>query len=118
MERVSSKTNDAYVEFADIEEASKAVERHRSSGEKGRIGRIGERAIEMEMSSQAALMSDLFPNAKDVIWQGNEPQVLRPKDDQKYGCFQGFVAEEEMTMLLRHVEVPSRVSQNRSATTC
>ncbi|KAK1730166.1 hypothetical protein CaCOL14_007941 [Colletotrichum acutatum] len=108
MERVTGKTTDAYVEFHTLEDASKAVEKHHQNLDRGRVTRIGQRPVEIELSSQAALMKDLFPNARGVFWAGLHPHILPDNDQEPWDNFKGFVSNEEMTMLVKHVEVPHR----------
>ncbi|KAL0937900.1 uncharacterized protein CTRU02_207631 [Colletotrichum truncatum] len=108
MERVTGKTTDAYVEFQTLEDATKAVEKHQQNINRGRITRIGQRPVEIELSSQAALMKDLFPSARGVFWNGCNPQVLPHNAEEPWENFKGFVSIEEMTMLVKHVEVPHR----------
>ncbi len=112
MERVSSKTQDCYIEFLTTQDAVKAVERHRESGQKGRPARLGDRPVEVLLSSQAALMQDLFPLAAGVWWDNGKPVIQAPVDGQPWKTFKGFVTEEEMTMLVKHVEIPQRVSSS------
>ncbi|KAH6855302.1 hypothetical protein B0I37DRAFT_388952 [Chaetomium sp. MPI-CAGE-AT-0009] len=108
MERVSSKTQDCYVEFMTTQDAVRAVDRHRDNIQKGRPSRLGERPIELLLSSQAALMMDLFPLASGVWWDNAKPVIQAPIDGQPWKTFKGFVTEEEMTMLVKHVEIPQR----------
>ncbi|KAF9872211.1 hypothetical protein CkaCkLH20_10303 [Colletotrichum karsti] len=108
MERVTGKTTDAYVEFQTLEDAAKAVEKHQQNIGRGRVTRIGQRPVEIELSSQAALMKDLFPSARGVFWNGTNPQVLANNANEPWDNFKGFVSNEEMTMLVKHVEVPHR----------
>ncbi|KAM0280132.1 hypothetical protein ACHAQH_004204 [Verticillium albo-atrum] len=109
MDRVSSKTNDAYVEFQTMNDAVVAVDRFHLNFSKGKVSRLGDRPVGIELSSQGALMKDLFPFATGVRWDGIHPHVLgRRKDGAPYGKFSGFVTEEEMIMLVKHVEMPNR----------
>ncbi|KAK1993911.1 hypothetical protein LX36DRAFT_683998 [Colletotrichum falcatum] len=108
MERITGKTTDAYVEFHTLEDASKAVEKYQQNIGRGRMTRIGQRPVDIELSSQAALMKDLFPSAKGVFWTGTNPQILPNNDQEPWDNFKGFVSNEEMTMLVKHVEVPHR----------
>jgi hypothetical protein len=112
MDRVSSKTNDAYVEFVDRVDAVNAMARFRKlkSGEKP--PRLGDRTIIMEVCDQADLMKDLFPRANNVVWDDNIPLILPDRTDRVYGNFRGFISEEEMVMLVKHVDAPYRVSSN------
>ncbi|KAI8273379.1 hypothetical protein K4K56_002080 [Colletotrichum sp. SAR 10_98] len=108
MERVTGKTTDAYVEFHTLEDATKAVEKHQQNLSRGRVTRIGQRPVEIELSSQSALMKDLFPSSRGVFWNGCNPQVLPDNAQEPWENFKGFVSNEEMTMLVKHVEVPHR----------
>jgi hypothetical protein len=111
MERVTSKTLDCYIEFVSLNEAVAAVNRFETNRTGGRGGRLGQRHVEVELSSQEQLMKDLFPKAKNVKWHGSKPEIIPrdPKDKFNSG-FQGFVSREELVMLVKHVESPQRVS--------
>lgn len=111
MDRVSSKTNDVYVEFIDMESATRAVERFKYLQEKDKPPRLGDRNVEMQLSSQAALMAELFPLAKNVIWDGCNPLIIPPNLEKTFDNFRGFVSEEEMFMLVKHVDTPHRVRE-------
>ncbi|PNH42973.1 hypothetical protein VD0002_g9407 [Verticillium dahliae] len=109
MDRVSSKTNDAYVEFQTMADAVSAVDRFVLNSSKGKVGRLGDRPISVELSSQSSLMKDLFPFASGLRWEGIHPHMTGSrKDGAPYGQFTGFVTEEEMVMLVKHVEMPNR----------
>ncbi|CAG9947035.1 unnamed protein product [Clonostachys rosea f. rosea IK726] len=108
MERVTSKTMDAYVEFCTLEDAMKAVERHHLNIMNGRVSRLGDRPVDVELSDQGCLMKDLFPLAVGIFWDGSRPEFKAQKPDQPWENFKGFISEEEMTMLVKHVEVPHR----------
>lgn len=99
MERVSIRTNDAYVEFMSMQAAVNAVEKHQKTVASGRLSRLGDRPIEVELSSQAALMNDLFPLAKGVRWEGSTPIVLNDDEKEPWNCFKGFVSDEEMVRM-------------------
>jgi hypothetical protein len=111
MERVTSKTLDCYVEFVNFNEAVNAVNRFETNRSGGRGGRLGQRHVDVELSSQDQLMKDLFPKAKNVNWHGARPVILeRDPNDQYNSGFQGFLSKEELVMLVKHVEAPQRVS--------
>lgn len=111
MDRVTSKTMDVYVEFQTLEDAMKAVEKHDTVYmTQGRAPRIGERQVSIELSGQASLMKDLFPHAFGIVWDGVKPEFKPVNEDEPWENFKGFVSEEEMIMLVKHVEVPHRVS--------
>ncbi|KAG5982072.1 hypothetical protein E4U55_002307 [Claviceps digitariae] len=108
MERVTSKTMDAYVEFLSLDDANKAVEKHHQHAQNGRVSRLGDRPVDVELSSQENLMRDLFPFARGVVWNGVTPNFKPFNEREPWENFQGFVSEEEMVMLVKHVEVPHR----------
>ncbi|KAG5940257.1 hypothetical protein E4U53_007623 [Claviceps sorghi] len=108
MERVTSKTMDAYVEFLSLEDANKAVEKHHQNVLNGRVSRLGDRPVDVELSNQESLMRDLFPLARGVEWTGVTPKFKPFNHNEPWENFKGFVSEEEMVMLVKHVEVPHR----------
>ena len=111
MERVTSKTLDCLVEFVNLSEAVQAVQRWENNRIGGRAGRLGQRHVELELSSQEQLMKDLFPKAKNVKWEGGRPVIIPRDPNDKYNSgFQGFISKEELVMLVKHVEAPQRVS--------
>ena len=111
MERVTSKTLDCFVEFIDLGEAISAVNRFENNRQGGR-GRLGQRHVDVELSTQGELMKELFPKAKNVEWDGSTPYIIpRDPNDMYNSGFQGFIIKEELIMLLKHVESPQRVSR-------
>ncbi|KAI1423878.1 hypothetical protein F5Y12DRAFT_797924 [Xylaria sp. FL1777] len=108
MDRVTSKTQDAFCELSSLDAAIEIVDRFRTSAENGRISRLGNRVVEVELSSQTILMETLFPSSRNgVKWIGAHPQ---PGKDKKFPWenFSGFFTEEEMVMLCKHVENSQR----------
>jgi hypothetical protein len=114
MDRVNSKTQDAYVEFETLKDAMAAVARFQNNAQRGRATRLGDRPIDVGMSSQDQLMRDLFPIAAGVDWKGGRPTIKNFEADQPWNNFKSFVTTEELIMLIKHVEVPSRVSLPRN----
>lgn len=111
MERVTSKTMDAFIEFVTEDDALNAVNRYDINRSGGRGGRLGERHVELEVVGQEYLMKELFPKARNVHWHGARPEVHPIEPGEKYNSgFKGFVTREELVMLVKHVEVPQRVS--------
>jgi len=112
MERVTSKTLDAYVEFVTLGDAVSAVQRFEMNRTGGHGGRLGQRHVEIEFSDQGSLMRDLFPKAKNVAWsRDGRPTIIPREPNDKYNSgFQGFITREELVMLVKHVEAPQRVS--------
>ncbi|KAM5347116.1 hypothetical protein ACJ41O_010121 [Fusarium nematophilum] len=108
MDRATSKTMDAFVEFHTMEDAMRCAERHHQFAQAGRVSRLGERPIEVELSSQATLMKELYPLARGVFWDGATPYIMPFNPDEPWANFKGFISCEEMVMLVKHVEVPHR----------
>ncbi|KAJ3492967.1 hypothetical protein NLG97_g5031 [Lecanicillium saksenae] len=108
MEKVTSKTMDAYVEFITLEDAMRAVEKHTQNQQSGRPTRLGDRPVDLQLSSQASLMRDLFPVAAGAVWKGVTPEIQAFKPREPWANFKGFISAEEMVMLVKHVEVPHR----------
>jgi hypothetical protein len=54
-------------------------------------------------------MKELFPKAKNVVWNGSKT-IIKPRDecDPYNSGFQGFISKEELVMLVKHVEAPQR----------
>jgi hypothetical protein len=111
MDRVSGKTEEVFVEFINLDEVINAVRRYENNRKVDRGGLVGDRHVNLEVSSQEHLMEKLFPRAKSVRWNGAQPIIMPPDPDDMYNSgFKGFVNQEEMVMLIKHVEHPSRVS--------
>lgn len=113
MDRVTSKTQDAFCELTSLNAAIEIVERFTKSAESGRLPRVGSRIVEVELSSQTTLMKTLFPSTRNgVHWKGTRPLLIwgseHPWDD-----FKSFFTEEEMVMLSKHIENTQRVSRSR-----
>ncbi|KAI1203545.1 hypothetical protein F5X97DRAFT_330204 [Nemania serpens] len=104
MDRVTSKTQDAFCEVSSLHAAIELVERFKKGAENGRVGRLGNRVVDIELSSQKGLMLALFPTSRHgVEWIGTHPHIVT---DAQYPWenFKGFFTEEEMVMLSKHVE--------------
>lgn len=108
MDKVTSKTMDAYVEFMTLEDAMRAVEKHSQNQLSGRPTRLGDRPVDVQLSSQASLMKDLFPIAAGIVWKGVTPEIQPFRPNEPWSNFKGFISAEEMIMLVKHVEVPHR----------
>jgi RNA recognition motif-containing protein len=104
MERITTKTGAAYIEFYDARSAYKVVEKHNNARTQGKPIRIQNRMVTASISSHDALMQDLFPCARGVTWRNGEPYV------QPGNTFKGFVSEEELIGLVKNIEFPGRVS--------
>ena len=111
--RVTGKTLDIYIEVQTPADATRAVDRHLDNCAAGRPSKLGDRQVDVHLSDQAGLMKVLFPKAHAVEWVGNVPAVPE-QTVSRYQTFRGFISDEELTMMLKHVENPSRVSNGAS----
>lgn len=107
MDRISGKTYDAYAEFVSMHDAKVAVEKLTGPLRKGKPPRLGRRHVYVVVTNQADMMRNLFPFAKVGCWREGLPLIgtasLGPD-------FNGFWTEEELHMLVKHVEFPHKVS--------
>ena len=106
-DRSSAKSGDAYVEFPNFASADAFLKRvHGRDARNGRR-KIGDRIINITLSSQTELMKLMFPKAKDVHWEDHQPCILPPKESYSTG-FKGFVTGEEMVMTARFAAEPHK----------
>jgi hypothetical protein len=110
MERITTKTGAAYVEFYDTRSAHAVIDKHNDARTNGRPLRINQRIVTVTMSSNDALLKDLFPSARDITWRLGQPEV--PADV----AWKGFVSDEELVGLVKNVEFPARVSSTSTST--
>ncbi|KAI1092840.1 hypothetical protein F5B19DRAFT_452971 [Rostrohypoxylon terebratum] len=104
MDRTTFKTYECFVEFASFDEAVDVVTKYQNGIERGaHMPTIGNRDIEMAISNQSQLMKKLFPLAKGVRWEERPFQITRNSAVQ-WENFKGFITQEEMTLLCKHVE--------------
>ena len=110
MDRASGKTHDCYVEFFSSADAASTVKKlMKEKEEKGRHLKLADRHVEIELSSQQALMKDLFPRANNVQWTEREV-IVTPSRDPYCSGFKSFVTGEELVMLVKLAEQPQRES--------
>jgi hypothetical protein len=110
MERSTGKTMDCFVELETEKDAKDTVDRiNNRSYDLGSSPRIGNRHVDVELSSPAKMMKAIFPLAKCIAWVEGKPVRLENKDSWSTG-FDGFLTDEELFCLLRHAEQPHRVS--------
>ncbi|EXJ62942.1 hypothetical protein A1O7_03386 [Cladophialophora yegresii CBS 114405] len=109
MERSTGKTMDCYMEIKSPEMAAADWE-HAFGTKQMRIPKIGQRNVEVSLSSHAELMKDIFPRAKCIVWDDDEngsPKLIPNRDIYSSG-FNGFITTEELTCMARHAEYPQR----------
>jgi len=116
MERLTGKVMDAFVECENPKEAAWVVSQFQGRVQNRRPPKLGDRVVDVEMSSQAILMSELFPCARKVTWEGNYPRVQQSNESYYTGIaaagFTGFLQKEEIAMIVKFAETPYRVSLN------
>lgn len=114
MDRETGKTLDCFVELASLHEAQHVLKQFQKRQFQGRAPKIGDRHVSVELSSQEELMSEMFSRARLVRWEGANPVILETDEYWGEGIkatgFQGFLTNEEITMLVKHAETPQRVS--------
>jgi hypothetical protein len=109
MDRTSGKTLDVYVEFLSHRDAVVFTQKLAIAREKEhRKLMIGERHITWEISSQEALMRDLFPRAKNVVWEGQMPKIIADTTPYNTG-FKCFITNEELLSMAKQAEQPNKV---------
>jgi RNA recognition motif-containing protein len=107
MERSTSKTLDCFVEFSADSSIHDQIRRHEDLVLSGRHPGLGSRPVQVEESDQNALLAEIFPRAKSIVWESGAPVVLTNSDPYSTG-FKGFFTKEEMVGLVRHAECPQR----------
>jgi hypothetical protein len=112
VDRHLGKSQAAFVVVSTTQEAHRLV-----SNMKGRVGRgvkIGDRDIRVEVSTQEALMSALFPYAANVEWCDSTPRVFDMDPNHRHQSagrtFTGFLGSEELAMVAKNAAEPIRVS--------
>ena len=101
---------DAYVEFFSHADAQAAVSKFmKGRMEQDRSFRMMDRHVKVELSSQEALMRDLFPKAKNVRWKGQIP-IIVSSDDPFNSGFKSFLSGEELHTLTKLVDSSNGVS--------
>ncbi|KAJ4417183.1 hypothetical protein N0V82_006305 [Gnomoniopsis sp. IMI 355080] len=105
IERVNAATREAYVEFMDEKSAIDVIEKFERDSRDGHPPRLGGHRTTYELSSQAALMKAVLPQARGVQWIGATPHVI-PDYECKFSWerFKGFISIEEMFVLAKHGE--------------
>ncbi|KAK7916977.1 RNA recognition- RNP-1 [Apiospora marii] len=115
MDRVTSKTQDIYVEFATPNDAQAVLDRFEYNIASGRHPRLGDRPIRMHLSSPSRLMRALFPVARGLDWYGYIPHIHQPNPHDAYENFSVFISDEELSMVAKHAEEPRRSPFSKDA---
>lgn len=102
-DRMSGKTDDIYVEMKDWNETEKIMRRYDGQNYRDRIPKLGNRRVNMALSTASALMKAIFPRAK-CLWLNGKPE--RPENwlVDHPSNWDGFVTREEMVKVLMFTE--------------
>ena len=111
MERGTGKTEDCFVELPNQEIARIVMERVKNLIMAGKPPKMAQGIVNVELSSQGELMKEIFPRAKNMLWDKETgiPVMLKPIDSFCSG-FRGFLTGEELNNVVRFAETPQRVS--------
>ncbi|RMZ86106.1 hypothetical protein DV737_g128, partial [Chaetothyriales sp. CBS 132003] len=109
MERGTGKTQDCFVELPSASVAADCIERIENLIMADKPPKMAQRIVNVEMSSQGELMRELFPRAKNIMWDPTTgiPIMLAPVDGYGAG-FRGFLTAEELNNVVRFAEMPQR----------
>ena len=114
MERQTGKTMDAFVEVETTREARLIVTQFANRAAANRQAKLGDRAVEVDLSNRDEMLTTLFPRAKNVTWVDGVPKIENRREFWYPGVpstgFIGFLQDEEITHMLKHAEMPQRVS--------
>ena len=108
MDRSTGKTQDCFIEFFSVPDARAWYTVIMRRGP--HHNKIGDRMLEVELSSQEELMKELFPRARCVIWNGANGVQIKETEEAFDSGFKGFITQEELKGLIHHAEQPHRVS--------
>ncbi|KAI2245529.1 hypothetical protein LOZ11_005666 [Ophidiomyces ophidiicola] len=106
MDRSTAKTMDCYVEFLTSADAKETLEWF-NRGLPSSPPHLGDRVVDVEISSQDELLKDLFPRANCILWKNGRP-ILTPNNDPYSVGFKGFLTTEEIYCMIRNAEMPRR----------
>ncbi|KAL8790657.1 MAG: hypothetical protein Q9213_000505 [Squamulea squamosa] len=104
MDRPTGKTMDCYVEFFSQGDAQAALNKCLMRGSQLRLG---ERVVDVHMSSQDELLKELFPRAKNCTWEHGRPQITESTEPYNTG-FKTFVTNEELLQTVTWADKPHR----------
>ncbi|RMZ92275.1 hypothetical protein DV736_g496, partial [Chaetothyriales sp. CBS 134916] len=109
MERGTGKTQDCFVELPSASVTAACIERIENLIMADRPPKMAQRIVNVEMSSQGELMRELFPRAKNIMWDPTTgiPIMLAAVDGYGAG-FRGFLTGEELNNVVRFAEMPQR----------
>ncbi|KAI4111882.1 MAG: hypothetical protein LQ339_000341 [Xanthoria mediterranea] len=109
MDRPTGKTMDCYVEFFSQGDAQAALNKCLMRGSQLRLG---ERVVDVHMSSQDELLKELFPRAKNCAWEHGRPKITESTEPYNTG-FKAFVTNEELLQTVTWADKPHRKCMQR-----
>ena len=112
MERTNAKTQDCFVELADINTKRLVFDRYNEDLQSSFPPKIGSRHINIEDSDQGEMMAEIFPRAKCIAWGNVQCFPVNTYNLDPYSSgFNGFLTDEELFNLVRCTQDPTRVSR-------
>ncbi|KAL8690252.1 MAG: hypothetical protein Q9218_004261 [Villophora microphyllina] len=104
MDRPTGKTMDCFVEYFSYGDALASYNRCVARGPNMRLG---DRIVNVAMSSQDELMREMFPRAKNCTWRDGRPVITESQEAYNTG-FKTFLTNEELLQMVTHAEKPHR----------
>jgi hypothetical protein len=102
-DRMTGKTHDVYLEFANFSSADNAYRRYENLSARNREPKLGNRRVNLNMSTNTELMKAIFPRAKCEWIDGmpvRSPDYLRDNPSE----WDGFITNEELLKVLLFAE--------------
>ncbi|KAL8971391.1 MAG: hypothetical protein Q9183_001079 [Haloplaca sp. 2 TL-2023] len=104
MDRPTGKTMDCFVEFFSHGDAQASYNKCML---RGPGLRLGDRIVNVQMSSQDELLKEMFPRAKNCTWSNGRPVIVDSNEAYNTG-FKTFLTNEELLQMVTHAEKPHR----------
>ncbi|KAL5598324.1 uncharacterized protein BROUX77_006158 [Berkeleyomyces rouxiae] len=114
--RNTGKTMEVFIELLSDSDVVALCMRYEEGKRTNQPIKMGDRAVTVSPSSQEELMHRIFPTASGIAWKGQRPALKRTRGLMGLPGhkFRGFISEEEMTMVVRHVEYPLKSPFSRN----
>jgi len=108
MDRSTGKSGAAFIVMSTLQEAWGVVDSLQRRAATKEL-KLGVRDISAQVSTMEQLMTALFPYVVGVEWAGSTPRVVDSDDEAPGTKFRGFCGSEELAMMAKNAEIPSRV---------
>jgi hypothetical protein len=102
-DRMTGKTMDVFIELKDWQEADRSFRRYNNLVEGKREPKLGPRRINLDMSTNSALMKAMFPRAK-CDWVNGVPERSDDYLQKNPSTWDGFITFEELVKVLLFAE--------------